>query len=152
MTAVAKIDRSKSKEKYQIPWKLQKVIISQQVSKNKSFDQACEIVADMFESNSPEFERRVKQEVSKQRKSQLMKSINKARKTIREAGWQEGLDDGMAEFRRLIENIRRLPDDHFKVPCSKCGEPIEFSSNQSNWQATRTVLQGAFKNWSHGSH
>ncbi len=152
MTAVLKISGVSQKEKYQILWKLPKVIMNLQVNNDKSFDEAGNIVADRFDSNSSEFEKRVKQEVSKQRKSELMKSINKARKTIREAGWQEGLDDGMAEFRRLIENIRRLPDDHFKVPCSKCGEPIEFSSNQSNWQETRTVLQGAFKNWSHTSH
>ncbi|MEE9283477.1 MAG: hypothetical protein V3U49_05330 [Nitrososphaerales archaeon] len=150
MTAVTRI-KSRSGEKVQVPWKLRKAIMNLQVNNNRSFDEACKIMADRFDSNSPEFERRVKQEVSKQRKSELMKSINKSRATIREAGWQEGMNDGMAQLRSGIELVRATKD-YFKVACSTCGEPMQFSSNQSNWQEIRTALQGAFKNWSHLSH
>ena len=41
----------------------------------------------------------------------------------------------------------------FKVPCGKCGQPINFSSNSENWNTKiYPIIWKAFRNWSHAGN
>ena len=67
-----------------------------------------------------------------------MKELNKARETIRSNAWEAGA------------NGVRNNEVHFWTPCSICGKPMYFSSNDSNWESeVKPTLYQAFKNWYH---
>jgi hypothetical protein len=51
--------------------------------------------------------------------------------------YNEGYDDAMKI-------------DHFHVPCTECGEPILFTSNDEDWErAVKPALLSQFKLWHH---
>ena len=68
------------------------------------------------------------------------------------------LMDPNEEVSELIGRIKVLEEwigemntgDHFSVPCSVCGKPMNFSPNYSNWMTkVNPTLKQAFGKWKH---
>jgi len=124
--------------KAEIPKALYMAIVKLQAAKELDWEDACLKAAQLINSNSEEFKRLVKLEAQRLYKQRFMKELNKARETIRSNAWEAGA------------NGVRNNEDNFRVPCSICGEPMYFSSNNSNWESeVKPTLYQAFKNWYH---
>jgi hypothetical protein len=53
------------------------------------------------------------------------------------SGYEHGYDNAMGI-------------DHFRIPCSKCGKPIVFTSKDEVWEpVVKPTLYKAFSNWHH---
>jgi len=124
--------------KAEIPKALYMAIVKLQAAEELDWEDACLKAAQLLYSNSEEFKRLVKLEAQRLYKRRFMRELNKARETIRSNAWEAG-----------AEWVRRN-EDNFRVPCSICGEPMYFSSNDSNWESkVKPTLYQAFKNWYH---
>ena len=124
--------------KAEIPKALYMAIVKLQAAKELDWEDACLKAAQLINSNSEEFKRLVKLEAQRLYKRRFIKELNKARETIRSNAWEAGA------------NWVRNNEDNFRVPCSICGEPMYFSSNNSNWESeVKPTLYQAFKNWYH---
>ena len=72
-------------------------------------------------------------------------AINSARQTIRSAGYNDGYEEGVEDGRDEVRN----GEDHFRVPCFRCGEDMRFSNADENWPKERESLNQAFSAWFH---
>jgi len=58
------------------------------------------------------------------------------------------LADKLSSCQKWIEELEN--EERFIVPCSVCGEPMQFSSKHTNWKTEiYPILKEAFKNWHH---
>lgn len=65
-------------------------------------------------------------------------------------GWGEGHKAGVEEARTQIARLSRM---HFLLPCPICGDPMNFSEDDRNWNDKEyPVLLSAFQGWQHASH
>jgi len=124
--------------KAEIPKALYMAIVRLQAAESLDWEDACVRAAELIDANSKEFKRRVELEAQRLYKQRFMRELNKARETIRSNAWEAGA------------NWVRNNEDNFRVPCSICGEPMYFSSNDSNWESkVKPTLYQAFRNWHH---
>ncbi|MDG7038326.1 MAG: hypothetical protein JRN37_04085 [Nitrososphaerota archaeon] len=128
------------KFKVEIPRSLHQAIIRIQAGEDADWGQACDRVALLVDPRREEFGRAVKSGAERLAKSRFMKDLNAARKSIADNAFKRGQD------------WVRQNEDHFRVPCSVCGKPMHFSSNDENWEEKeKPILEEAFANWLHTS-
>jgi len=124
--------------KCEIPKELYLAIVKLQAAEELDWPEACVKAAQLLNSNSEEFKRLVRVEAQRLYKQRFMSELNKAKETVRSNAWEAG-----GEWVR--EN-----EDNFRVPCSICGKPMQFSSLDKNWESEiKPTLYQAFKNWRH---
>ena len=124
--------------KAEIPKALYMAIVRLQAAESLDWEDACVRAAELIDANSKEFKRLVMLEAQRLYKRRFMKELNKAGETIRSNAWEAGA------------GWVRRNEDNFRVPCSICGKPMYFSSNDSNWESkVKPTLYQAFKNWCH---
>jgi hypothetical protein len=122
-----------------IPYTLYRAIATIQVDGGLDWDAACVKAAELMNTGSETFIRRVAEEANRLYDARFMTEVNKARATIKKKAWQEGAD------------YVRKNEDNFHVPCSICVKPMPFSSRDGKWAEERKTLYEAYKTWYHTS-
>jgi hypothetical protein len=123
----------KTSAKISIPRELRMAIIRLQAEKDLDWPDACKEAAFLIDANREKFKRAVKREAVRIYNKRFFTEMNKARGTIEK------------EAARRV----RVMEDNFRVPCSKCGRYIYFSSNDNNWKQIRRDLYEGFEDWHH---
>ena len=120
-----------------IPRALYEGILRIQLNEGLDFEAAATRAASLLDPNSVLFKQEVQKAAQQLERTQFLQQTNKARATIRNAGYIEG-----SEYVRTHEV-------HFEVPCPKCSKPMKFSNTDSNWEEIKKTLYDAFKIFSH---
>lgn len=130
------LSTSKAEEavKVSIQRPLHMAILKVQVDNNADWDVACTKAAELIDVNSEKFKKAVQREAQRFYKSRHMNELNKARQAIAE------------EAAATVQ----FTQDNFRIPCSKCGEFMYFSSDDDWESKEKPILYEAFKGWSHG--
>lgn len=115
------------------------------VDNNIDSFEACEKAAILLDENSKMFKELVDAAAERRYKSRFMTQLDKARASIKEEAYKEGYDDGYNKGYNESMKIKR-----FTVPCSICGKPMVFTSNNEEWfDKVRPMLYEVFKDWYH---
>jgi hypothetical protein len=120
-----------------IPKELYMAIVKVQGKENLDWDRGCLRAAELIDSGSEAFSKKVDEEARRLKNSVLMKEINKARASIEKNAVERG-----AKYVRDHE-------DNFRTPCSKCQKLMYFRNSDSDWGKERVILYGAFSTWCH---
>jgi hypothetical protein len=125
-------------------------IIRIQASSNLDFDQACVKAAELLDVDG--YQKAVKREALRLGRGKLMATLNKMRESYEDKGFEAGLELGHTEAfgdaqSKAQEWLRN--NDCFRVPCSVCGQPMTFSSQDGNWEQEKAILCKAFSDWHH---
>jgi hypothetical protein len=121
-----------------IPRSLYDGILRIQLDEGLDFNAAANKAANLMEPNGQLFREAVEKQAQELGRSQFLAQLNKGRASIEAAAYNAG-----AEYVRTHEI-------HFEAPCSVCGKPMKFSSNDANFEKeVKAPLHGAFKNWYH---
>jgi hypothetical protein len=123
--------------KASIPRQLYMAVVRVQATHNLDWESACGKAAELVDSNSVEFKKAVSREAQRLHKAKFLEEMNRARLSIHNSGFLEG------------EEWVRANEDSFRAPCSICGKPMRFSSNDNNWEQAKPTLHGAFAQWAH---
>ena len=107
---------SKRPVKVEIPRGLHQSIIKIQAEEDLDFEDACLKAALLLDLNSKEYRQAIEREARRASKSEFMSQLNTGRETIRNQAFADG------------QRFVREHEDNFRVPCSICGKPMQFSS------------------------
>jgi hypothetical protein len=61
----------------------------------------------------------------------------------------EGIKNVQDELREQGRKEVREQEDNFRIPCSVCGKPVEYSSGDDDWPEVKEILYKAFSEWGH---
>ena len=121
----------------QMPESLRRKILRVMLDDDSTWDNACAKAEALLATGSVAFKEAVAKEAQSLYKSRHLTELNKAMKGMKEKWYGEGYDDGAKN------------ETHFSVPCPRCGKDMNFTNFDSNWLTAKTILETAFKDWSH---
>lgn len=137
--------------KAEIPKELYMAVVRVQAAENLDWNEACVRASQLIDVDK--FKKAVNRQALRLGKGKLMTQMNKMRETYENKGWDSGYKEGLIQakgefFRKGKESVR-ANEDNFRVPCSICGKPMRFCSNDKNWNEKQEVLYQAFASWHH---
>ena len=140
--------KEKTPDLDEFPDRLRKALVKLMAAEDLDLPEALERAGLLLEKNSESYGQELQAKANTLYKSRFLSELNKAR-----AGWEKNNRLVMiAEFEKGFNAGEKCFQEEgmvWRVPCSICGKPIQFTSNDSNFKETYEVLRQAFSSWSH---
>jgi hypothetical protein len=123
-------------------------VIHIQSAQDLDWNEACERLAELAESNGKKFKQAVSREANRRYKSRHMAELNKAKKTFEDKGYSEGEGIGR-KIGRALGYDQATKEWRISYPCSICGEPIYMKPEDKDTKAAAEHLTS--QGWGHSS-
>ena|GEM_PF-5644292 len=117
-----------------IPEEFYMTIIKAQAAEGLSWEAACLRVAELSDSGSEQFKKKVEEEARRLHNSELMQQLNKARGSVRTSGYNAGYEAGRKAH-------------HLWYYCDACGEVIWLEPDGEDHKAVIQYMKE--KGWGH---
>ena len=128
--------------KKSIPWELHMAIVRLQGAEELEYNEACVRAAALMEEGGEMYRDEVKAEANRMYKSRFMAELNKARNTLYQRGYDEGVSDGRKTGYEVVKNVYQIT-----YPCANCGGDLVLKRNGEDTKSAIEHLKS--QGWRH---